>query len=59
MPVTQYGNEDFINYCRQCSDSQLTHVLRDEYARYKHGDYYLALVAAAERGWSVNKGERA
>lgn len=51
-------DEDFVQYCRQCTDQQLEEVLRFEYGRYRHGDYTNARIAAAERGWRVHKGER-
>ena len=51
-------DEDFILFCRQATDRQLENILRDEYARHRHGDYDSARVAAAERGWNVTNGER-
>ena len=51
-------DEDFINFCRKSTDAQLENILRDEYKRYRHGDYDNARIAAAERGWTVKNGER-
>ena len=51
-------DEDFVQYCRQCTDQQLENVLRKEYDAYQHRDYPSARVAAAERGWHVNQGDR-
>jgi hypothetical protein len=51
-------DQDFANYCRQCTDAQLAEVLRREYGRFRHGDYDSAMVVAGERGWSVVNGER-
>ena len=52
------ADEDFIQYCRQCTDSQLEAVLEKEYNAYKHRDYDSARIAAAERGWQVKNGKR-
>lgn len=51
-------DNDFVAYCRQCTDKQLENVLKDEYAAYQHRDYPSAQLAAAERGWVVVDGER-
>ena len=51
-------DEDFCDYCRKCTDSQLEEVLRFEWSRFGHGDYDSACVVAAERGWRVRNGER-
>lgn len=56
--MSESGDEDFVEFCRQCTDKQLENVLRDEYARYQHGDYISAKLAAAERGWRVFSGQR-
>lgn len=50
--------EDTVDFFRQCTDTQLENNLRDEWAAYKHRNYLEALAAAAERGWTVRKGER-
>ena len=52
------ADENFIQFCRQATDSQLENILRDEYKRYQHGDYDSARIAAAERQWRVKNGER-
>jgi hypothetical protein len=54
MPI----DEDFVQYCRQATDTQLENILAKEYARYQHGDYDSARIAAAERGWHVHNGSR-
>jgi hypothetical protein len=51
-------DEDFVEYCRQCTDEQLKHVLKKEWDAFGHRDYTSARIAAAERGWRVDKGER-
>jgi hypothetical protein len=51
-------DEDFCDYCRQCTDSQLEEVLRFEWQRFDHGDYDSARIVAAERGWTVHNGKR-
>lgn len=51
-------DEDFVQYCRQCTDAQLKEVLRKEWDAHQHRDYASARVAAAERGWQVENGER-
>lgn len=51
-------DNDVVEYCRKCTDSQLEEVLRREYAAFEHRDYPSAQLAAAERGWTVVKGER-
>lgn len=51
-------DNDFVNYCRQCTDAQLEEVLRKEYEAFEHRDYPSAQLAAAERGWTVVKGKR-
>ena len=51
-------DDDFVQYCRQATDAQLANILRDEYNAYQHRDYPSARIAAAERGWTVHKGER-
>jgi len=51
-------NEDFTQYCRQCTDPQLEAVLAKEYQAQRADDYTAAKVAAAERGWTVLSGER-
>lgn len=51
-------DESFIQYCRQMTDTQLENILMKEWKRYKHGDYDSARIAAAERGWTVEDGER-
>lgn len=51
-------DESFIQYCRTLTDQQLESVLQKEWAAYEHRDYASARVAAAERGWVVEDGER-
>lgn len=51
-------DEDFVQYCRQCTDSQLKEVLKKEFEAYQQRDYPSARIAAAERGWRVKDGER-
>lgn len=51
-------DEDFVQFCRQATDTQLEHILAKEYDRHNHGDYDSARVAAAERGWTVRNGSR-
>ena len=51
-------DENFIQFCRQATDTQLENILRKEYTRHKHGDYDNVRIAAAERGWWVKDGER-
>lgn len=51
-------DDDFVQYCRQCTDSQLEAVLEDEYKAFRHRDYPSARLAAAERGWRVERGVR-
>jgi hypothetical protein len=51
-------DEDFVQYCRQCTDSQLEHVIQKEYDAFQHRDYPSARIAAAERGWRVEDGKR-
>lgn len=50
--------EDTLQFFRQCTDTQLEHNLAFEYDRYNHGDYDMARIAAAERGWTVRSGRR-
>lgn len=54
----QPTDEDFTLYCRTLTDAQLEEVLRKEWAAFEHRDYPSAVVAAAERGWTVKAGER-
>jgi hypothetical protein len=51
-------DEDVVQYCRQATDTQLENILAKEHARYQHGDYDSACIAAAERGWRVHNGSR-
>lgn len=51
-------DNDFVEYCRQCTDAQLVNVLLKEWNAYDHRDYGSACVAAAERGWRVKDGVR-
>lgn len=51
-------DEEFIAYCRTLTDAQLEYVLRKEWEANGHRDYASASVAAAERGWTVENGER-
>jgi hypothetical protein len=51
-------DEDFLMFCRKCTDQQPENVLLKEYSRHKHGDYDTAMIAAAERDWVVKSGER-
>jgi len=51
-------DEDFVSYCRQCTDEQLKNVLLKEWEAHQHRDYASARVAAAERGWQVKDGKR-
>ena len=49
-------DEDFVQYCRQASDSQLRVILLKEWNADGHRDYGSARLAAAERGWRVAAG---
>lgn len=49
-------DEDFVDYCRACTDSQLRNILEFEWKSYGHRDYVSARVAASERGWHVHNG---
>ena len=51
-------DQDFVQFCRQATDTQLENILLKEFSRYKHGDYDSACLAAAERGWIVKNGKR-
>lgn len=51
-------DDDFVEYCRKCTDDQLKAVLKKEWDAYGHRDYASARIAAAERGWQVKDGER-
>lgn len=46
-------DEDFVQFCRQATDSQLAEILSKEYAAHHHRDYSSALIAAGERSWLV------
>lgn len=51
-------DKDFVNFCRQATDSQLENILADEYASFGHRDYDSAVRASMERGWVVEAGKR-
>jgi hypothetical protein len=51
-------DEDFVEYCRQCTNEQLENVLKHEYDAFQQRDYASACIAAAERGWITSYGKR-
>lgn len=51
-------DEDFVQFCRHATDSQLENILMDEWKAHEHRDYASAKEAAKERGWIVSNGKR-
>ncbi len=49
-------DNDFVQYCRQATDTQLENILKFEWDSFEHRDYPSAEKAAEERGWTVDKG---
>lgn len=51
-------DKDFVQFCRQATDTQLENILKKEWYAYQHRDYDSAVRASMERGWVVEAGKR-
>jgi hypothetical protein len=51
-------DETFVLFCQFATDKQLENIIRKEFEANRAGDYAAACTVAAQRGWTVNKGER-
>jgi hypothetical protein len=49
---------DFRLFCKNASDTQLTHILKKEWTAGRNDDYRDAREEAESRGWTVRRGER-
>jgi hypothetical protein len=51
-------DQDFVDFCQLATNKQLEEILRKEFKAKRADDYAAACNVAAQRGWTVNKGER-
>ena len=58
MNEQEMDEDDFADFCRNATDSQLENILLKEFKAMRKDDYRSAKMAAAERGWTVRGGRR-
>lgn len=51
-------DETFFLFCQFATDKQLENIIRKEFEANRANDYAAACRVAAQRGWTVIKGER-